>query len=99
MAGEVCTFTRLTSSGAVGDSGKPVDVFGWTVESGGTAAAPYLKNGTAVGSPAATGMGPNTISQANTMRAAVPIRFPLGCFVSFDSNTTAVTIFWNQALT
>jgi hypothetical protein len=96
---EVCGFTRLTSSGIVGDSGKSVDVYGWTVESGGTAAAPYIKNGTAVSSPAVTGMGPNTISQANHQDRSVPFRCPLGCFVSFDTNTTAVTIFWGQTLT
>lgn len=89
-----CGFQRLTTSGVVSDSGKAILVCGTVVESGATAAFPYLNNGTAVPTVAANcfPLGPNTVSQPNIEAFNFPVMFPSGCYVSFDSNTTAVTI-------
>lgn len=98
----VASFQVLAASGVVGDSGKPIDVFGINVLSGGTAAAPYLKNGTGVSSPTVQQVGPCTVSAPNSFGMAgggTSVRFQNGCYVSFDANTTNVTIYYIQALT
>ena len=97
----ICGFQVLAASGVVGDSGKPVDVHGVYVLSGGTAAQPFIKNGAAVSAPTVFIPGPMTISQGNLFQVAgsAGVRFPSGCYVSFDANTTTVTVFYCQALT
>ncbi len=89
-----CGFQRLTTSGIVSDSGKPILIAGFGVESGATAAKPYVMNGTAQTSPAAFELGPVTASVGNIVSIPMPVALPNGCYVSFDSNTTAVTIFY-----
>lgn len=96
---EVCSFTVLGASGVIGDSGKAVDLCGYNVLSGGTAAQPYFKNGTGVTSATVFRPGPVIVSQGNETDFSVPRRFPLGCYVSFDANTTSVVVYYNQALT
>ena len=93
-----CGYKRITSSGAVGDVGKPALFCGYGVESGATAAVPYINNGGAlVGSDIVFRPGPNTISQGNVaFPSCFPISFPTGIWVSFDANTTAVTVFYVQ---
>jgi hypothetical protein len=91
-----CGATRLAASADVSDAGKPVLICGYGVESGATAAQPYFNNGTAA-VPGTTVFrpGPITASQGNiSPLAAVPVMFPTGCYVSFDANTTAVTVFY-----
>ena len=90
-------WTRLTSSAVVGDSGLPVCIQGYILESGATASTTtYIMNGTGASSPPAIRLGggvanaasvPGTIGQFPTTLAS-------GAYVSFDSNTSAVTIFW-----
>lgn len=89
-----CGFQRLTASGAVSDSGKAILICAAIVESGGTAAYPYLNNGTGIPTVAANcfPVGPNTINQPAVQSFNVPVMFNSGCYVSFDSNTTAVTV-------
>lgn len=89
-----CGFQRLTASGVVSDSGKPILVAGYAIESGGTAAKPYFMNGTVQTSPVAFEPGPITISTGNVQSLPLPVMLPNGCYVSFDSNTTAVTVFY-----
>lgn len=96
---EVCSFVVLSASGVAGDSGLAIDVCGYAVLSGATAAQPYFKNGTGVSSATVFRPGPITVSQGNVSSLPLPIRFPLGCYVSFDANTTSVTVFYLQALT
>lgn len=96
---EICGFVVLAASGVVGDSGQAQDIAGYSVISGATAAQPYFKNGTAVASPTVFQAGPITASQANTVSIPLPVRFPNGCFVSFDANTSSVTVFYVQAKT
>jgi hypothetical protein len=88
-----CGAQRLTSSGVVSDSGKPVLVCGYGVESGSSATLPYFCDGTTNASPLFVA-GPNTVSQGNIKDLAMPVMFPSGCYVSFDTNTTAVTVFY-----
>jgi len=90
-------WTRFTSSGVVGDSGQPVSVQGYILESGGTASAgTVIYNGTSSLGTAAIRLGggvangasvPGTIGQFPTTLAS-------GAYVSFDTNTAAVTVFW-----
>lgn len=90
-----CGAIRLTASGTVSDSGKPILICGYGIESGATAAQPYFNNGTAaVGSTIIFRPGPITVSQGNVNSLLLPVMFPNGCFVSFDANTTAVTAFY-----
>jgi len=88
---------RLVASGNVSDAGKPVLISGYGVESGGTAAQPFFNNGTAAVPGTTVFMpGPITVSQGNVKKlACYPVMFPTGCYVSFDANTTAVSVFYS----
>lgn len=88
-------FVRMTTSGQVSDAGKPVVICGYGIESGATAAQPYFNNGAALaGSSIVFRPGPITVSQGNVTNLTYPVMFPNGCQVSFDANTTAVTVFY-----
>lgn len=89
-----CGFQRLTASGIVSDSGKPILIYGYGVETGAAAAEPYLMNGTAQTSPVAFALGPCVAAQGNVQPLPAPVMFPGGCYVSFDTNTNAVTVFY-----
>ena len=93
-----CTFVVLAASGIVGDSGQPIDLAGYVIASGATAAQPFFKNGTGVSSATVFQPGPITVSQSNLQSLPVQVRFPKGLYVSFDANTTTVTVFYIQAL-
>jgi hypothetical protein len=90
-------WTRLTASGVIGDSGLPVSVAGYVLESGGTAStSTYIKNGTSAAAPAAIALGGGVISGPSVPGTfgQYPTTLANGCYVSFDSNATAVTVFW-----
>jgi hypothetical protein len=94
-----CGFVRLTASGAVGDAGKPVSILGYNFDSGGTAANPYFINGTttvSAGNALAFRAGGGVISSTSPQQSVgqFPVTLPLGCYVSFDANTTAMTVFY-----
>ena len=92
-----CGFQRLTSSGSIGDAGKPIAVYGFSILSGSTAAIPYLINGAAYNSGAqGFRLGPVVASQANVVSIPAPVMLPNGAAVSFDANTTEVTVFYVQ---
>lgn len=88
-------FQRLTTSGVVADSGKPILIYGYSLESGSTAATPTLFDGTSATGAHAIKLGPTIVSQANVLPLPFPIMFPLGCYASFDANTTALTIMYS----
>lgn len=96
---EVSGFQLLAASGAVGTSGKPVIVTGYAVTAGGGATTPYFRNGTGVSS--ATAFAASTAGTGLTVTEVLspPVMLPLGCYVSFETNTVAVTVFFNQGLT
>jgi hypothetical protein len=90
-------WTRLTSSGVVGDSGQPVSVQGFIVESGATASlGTMIYNGTSSLGTAAIRLGGSIINGASaaTTTGQFPTTLASGAYVSFDANTTAVTVFW-----
>jgi hypothetical protein len=96
----VSGWVRLTSSGVVGDSGKAQWISGYTFESSGTAGIPYFRNGTGVASDNIVFRGGGGVVNGGSQMQAVgqlPTAFANGCYVSFDANTTAVTVFYVQA--
>lgn len=96
----VSGYAALTASGVVGDSGKAQWISGYTFLSGGTIAQPYFRNGTgAAGDVTVFKGGAGTASAWSGMQSVgqLPVAFPNGCYVSFDANTTAVTVFYVQA--
>jgi hypothetical protein len=95
---EVSSFVRLSSSGVVGDSGKAVDIIGYTIKSGATAAAPSFLNGAATTAALGWVDQARAVSAEQSIALAYPIRCPLGCYVSFDANTTAITVFYRQMI-
>jgi hypothetical protein len=98
----VSGFVRLTVSGVVGDSGKPQWISGYNFDSGGTIGNAYFVNGSSTVSAGngivckAGGGVINTTSPQQTL-GQLPVAFPLGCYVSFDANTTAISVFFVQA--
>ena len=99
----VAWYTRLTASGSVGDSGKAVDVVGYTISSKAAAGVPYFINGTSVaggvvGSVYFQDQGRVAASE-QSVGLAYRTRFPAGCWVSFDANTSNMTVFYQQVLT
>jgi hypothetical protein len=89
----------LTSSGVVSDSGKPVSVQGFIIESGATpSTTSYIFNGTSNAAPSTPAIRLGG-AVANAARIPSPVgQFPTtlaaGCYVSFDSNATAITVFY-----
>ena len=96
---EVAGWVRLAASGIVGDSGKAVDVVGYSIKSGGTAAIVSFLNGTSTSGTLAWADQARAVSTEQTIPLAYPVRLYSGCFVSFDANTTAVSVFYRQMLT
>lgn len=96
----VVWFTRLTTSGAVGDVAKPVDVVGYSISSKGTAALPSFLNGSTQAN-AVFGWADQgrAVGSEQTIGLAYRVRMPKGCWVSFDANTSNVTVFYQQMLT
>ena len=90
----VCGFQRLTSSGVVSDSGKPILIAVFGILSGATAAVPYFLNGSSGTAPIAFRAGPVIASVANVVSIPMPVMLPSGCYVSFDANTTEITVFY-----
>lgn len=87
-----CGWNRLTSSGQVSDAGKPVLITGYSVVSGSTAATPYFINGASTGTIAFRGEG--VASTGSNQAYTLPPMLNQGCYVSFDANTTEVTVFY-----
>lgn len=93
---EVVYFKRLSSSGIVGDSGKAVDLVGYSIKSGSTAGVISIMNGAVQTAANAWNDTAPTVSQENVKALAYPVRLDAGCYVSFDSNVSAATIFYRQ---
>jgi len=89
-----CGFQRITSSGSISDAGKPILVCGYSILSGATAAVPYFNSGTSTSNTLGFRPGPITGSVGNTNSLPLPVMFPSGLYVSFDANTTEVTVFY-----
>lgn len=96
---DVCYFKRISGDSVIGDSGKPVDILGYTILSGGTAGTITFRNGPVVGSPIAWVDTATTVSVEKSIAFPCAVRLDLGCFVDIDTNVTSATIFYRQALT
>jgi len=93
-----CGWQRITSSGAISDSGKPILICGYNTESNSSgAASPYFLNGSS-GTGSIAFRGDNSQGAASQSRTVVPSALPVmlsnGCYVSFDADTAAVTAFY-----
>ena len=95
---EVASWQRLTVSGVVGDSGKAIDVVGYTIKSGSTAAVVSFLNGTSTAAPLAWADQARATSAEQSITLAYPTRTSSGLFVSFDANTSAVSVFYRQVM-
>jgi len=89
---------RLAASGTVGDSGKAVDIVGYSIKSGSTAGNIYILNGTSLSAPLLWADQARATSAEQTISIPFRTRCPLGCYVSFDNNVTACTIFYQQVM-
>jgi hypothetical protein len=91
-------WTRITSSGIVGVSGKPLLFSGYTFESSGTAGIPYFNSGTAASNVLSFRGGGGVVNGGSQVQSVgqLPAMYPTGLYVSFDANTTAVTVFYTQ---
>lgn len=89
-----CGYKRLAASGSVSDAGKPILIAGYVILSGGTAAIPYFRNGTGVAGDDIAFRGLGTANVAATSAVNLPVMMPNGCYVSFDANTTEVSVFY-----
>ena len=81
---------RITASGVVGISGKPVTIYGYSFLSGGTAGVVILTLGT-------DGTGVEKHRQSGTINVGTTVQlgakgkyFPTGAYVTVDANTTYV---------
>jgi hypothetical protein len=96
---EVSSWVRLSTSGIVGDSGKAVDIIGYTIKSGATAGVISIINGSVQTAALAWNDQARQVSTEQSVALAYPIRLAAGCYVSFDSNVSAATVFYRQMLT
>jgi hypothetical protein len=91
-----CAATKIVASGAIGDTNKPILIYGYGVQAGPGGSAPFFNNGDQT-----VGMfvpGPVVGEMMNIETFETPVMFPTGCYVSFDSNTLAVSVFYKQNL-
>lgn len=93
-------FQRITSSGVIGSSGHPTIFYGYSILSGGGGVgAPTFINGSSGSGP--TGMIGDPSGGAASKERTVPLpvgtMFNGGIYVSFDANTSAVTVFYTDA--
>ena len=95
---EVASWSRLSASGIVGDSGKAIDILGYTIKSGATAGNIYLFSGTSTVNTFAWADQARAVSVEESIPLAYPTRLSGGCYVSFDSNVTAATIWYRQVM-
>ena len=96
----VVWFTRLTASGAVGNAGKPVDIVGYSIGSKLAAGVVAFLNGSTQGNGIFGWADQGRVAASEqTIGLAYRVRMPLGCWVSFDSNVSNCTVFYQQMLT
>ena len=86
MAGSV----RITASGVVGVSGKPVRVYGFTMRSNAEPGLVTLYNGTDDTGTEKYRMSGNTDASADKVFATEGKHFPGGCYVTLDANVVYV---------
>lgn len=94
-----CAPQRITSSGVIGTSGNPTICYGYSVLSGGSGVgSPWFLNGGASGAIILTADPSNgAASKERTIPLPVGTMFGSGIYVSFDGNTSAVTVFYTDA--
>jgi hypothetical protein len=94
-----CGYKVLSASGVVGDSGKPIAIYGYAFVSDGTAGVITFKDGTTTGGTAVFS-DTGTVSSWKTGPNCVGVpMFTTGLFVSLDAHVTGATVFYRQAYT
>ena len=96
---DVASYQRITTSGLIGDSGKPIDIVGYSINSGATAGVATFRNGPTSGAAVAWADTAVTVSAERTITLAFPVRLNGGCYMSIDGNITALTVFYRQMYT
>jgi len=93
-------YQRITSSGVIGTSGNPLIFYGYSLHSGGTVSSgTFFFNGTSTSGGTVFQNDPSNaaINADKMVTLPVGVTFPSGCYVSFDGNATAVTVFYTEA--
>ena len=91
-------YQYLTTSGVVGVSAQPIIIFGYSITNSGGPASPTFINGSS-GTGLLAFVGDNSQGVATQSRTiALPMGVSLynGCYISFDSSTSAVTVFFQM---
>lgn len=97
FAGRPGTQNFTTTDGILGRGSRPCRVFGVYLLSGGTASTVILRNGSSATSTIQLQLD-GTISKATYWSDANGLLFPNGCFVDVDSNTTALSVSFEEEL-
>ena len=103
MAGQFdfCGSQRLTTTdSAIGDSGLPIVLYGYTIESGATASKVIFRNGTsATATEVFNDTGTVNVSVVRNPAGGKGVLFPLGLFVDLDANIVSCALFYSQVRT
>jgi len=94
-----CGYQRVTTSGTIGIASKPAICYGYSVLSGaGGVAQPWFIDGAATGGTIAFIADPSSGAASKERTITIPIgtTFSTQIYVSFDANTTAVTVFYTE---
>lgn len=87
---------QLTASGEVGQAGKPIRIYAFSVLSGGTAGTSTLKNNGASGTTLFT-YTCAVVSTDNIFNLGTAgMLFPLGCYWTKDTNSTDAKFHYTQ---
>lgn len=94
-------FKTFAASGSIGDIGKPVAIYGYSIKSGGTAGVLTIFNGisSVVGSGAFGWDETGTINVSRSFGLGCGVVLPNGGYASFDGGVTSATIFYRQTRT
>lgn len=87
-------YQKITADGVVGGSGNPIDVFGYSIESGvGGAGVTTMYDGTST-SGTKLFEDEGTANKWKNVNWENGRRFPSGLYVDIDSNTTSVVVWY-----
>lgn len=92
----VAGYSKITADGAIGGSGNPVDVYGYSIESGaGGAGVVTFYDGTST-SDTKLFEDEGTSNKWKNVNYDVGRRYPNGIYLDIDTNVTSVVVWYNR---